>query len=1054
MSRVVIRNVAPEGLHGFRRGQLMLDGLDDALTIVFAPNATGKSTLAKALGLLLTPKGAGDAIISGVVECDGVEDSRAVRRKDEPFPGAPDRPEDYQLDIIRLLGGLDDTEKRSLSQLVGGGLNIAPGSLPVVASAVTKTANEARSNLVRARNQGDATADDENRLPLLRQELARAEAAIKGEAALRAWRQRRDAERRVNELRGEIFALIGEHPGIGDQPAQAVATAKALVSALRTAETAVETARIQLTRSHSEGFVPSRVLTDIDQEFLSATVRELNAAKTNLGNASNEKDRKAAEVEALRKALLRFISEGDLAMLGDASAKDFADLSQAATEADQHRALAATQTGYKRALDEWKRRSPEPVEDPEAAIRAICQWLEAAPVAIEDSRPQILAVLAVAGALLVAFLPSLPIRIGVALVVAIVAGVVQSTKRTRSVLDRRPELAASAGLPANATPTDAANRIAKLDTARAHTEAAQTLQTLAGETLPGFAWQDVAQRLRLISNDPYQLAAVSRAASDYLKAVQDAGGSDSAVANAESSVSVAARKLNDFLDAYGFPHESEAPELAEKPFLEWFVRSESLHRSNVAVREKTAALTEYLDKAGIPEDDNLESRLQTLEEREPMTAKLLALYNELDASEQVLAKSAHDPEIVRGVLGDEPELTTEEQIDEVLHRLAEQASHRDEFFQEKIECEKRISDIEKNAALPEAQDRYAAEMRKVETKWNEYVREAVRYRIKAHLTNRMRTVELPEIIRNANDWVGSFTSGRYRLVLGPAGAASKDGLGVLSVQDSRTGREQRFGELSTGTKVHLVLALRLGLIERHEMQANAGTRRFPLIADEVMAVSDPDASRALAAALAEISASRQVIVFTNQPDDVRVFRELKPDVTVKTLGSIVPEVDDETELPIYVPPVGPRRLDLRLPVWSHDREAILPDHFELTEDCDELFNVLENVRLGLVRDYPRLDWSHISEESWTRGVFREDMRDAAYRSWGDAWRFLSTIKSIKGMRSSTKEEAEVWFSDHGYLVEPPGEKEIRERVKQHSNGSIDPFQQAHIVTLVMTAFQA
>ena len=83
MSRVVVRNVSPEGLHGFRRGQLLLEGLDDALTVVFAPNATGKSTLAKAIGLLMNPKGVGDAVVSGLVVCDGMEDNRSVRRRDE-----------------------------------------------------------------------------------------------------------------------------------------------------------------------------------------------------------------------------------------------------------------------------------------------------------------------------------------------------------------------------------------------------------------------------------------------------------------------------------------------------------------------------------------------------------------------------------------------------------------------------------------------------------------------------------------------------------------------------------------------------------------------------------------------------------------------------------------------------------------------------------------------------------------------------------------------------------------------------------------------------------
>jgi len=47
---------------------------------------------------------------------------------------------------------------------------------------------------------------------------------------------------------------------------------------------------------------------------------------------------------------------------------------------------------------------------------------------------------------------------------------------------------------------------------------------------------------------------------------------------------------------------------------------------------------------------------------------------------------------------------------------------------------------------------------------------------------------------------------------------------------------------------------------------------FPLLLDEVMATSDPDASTAIASALKVIGEKRQVIVFTNQPDDLNVMR--------------------------------------------------------------------------------------------------------------------------------------------------------------------------------------
>jgi uncharacterized protein YhaN len=157
----------------------------------------------------------------------------------------------------------------------------------------------------------------------------------------------------------------------------------------------------------------------------------------------------------------------------------------------------------------------------------------------------------------------------------------------------------------------------------------------------------------------------------------------------------------------------------------------------------------------------------------------------------------------------------------------------------------------------------------------------VRSRIESAIQDHLRTEELPDLVVRASTYFTRFTGGRYRLELG---AEQHEGLGLLLVRDATTGNLQKFEELSTGTKVHAVIAVRLALISEQESKANGGNIQFPLVADEALAVSDPRAGRAIAEALVEVARERQVVVFTHQPQDAALFERLDPGMKLIELG--------------------------------------------------------------------------------------------------------------------------------------------------------------------------
>lgn len=120
----------------------------------------------------------------------------------------------------------------------------------------------------------------------------------------------------------------------------------------------------------------------------------------------------------------------------------------------------------------------------------------------------------------------------------------------------------------------------------------------------------------------------------------------------------------------------------------------------------------------------------------------------------------------------------------------------------------------------------------------------------------------PDVIRAAEGVFAALTDGRFTRLI-----RSADG-GRLIVRDG-AGRERTPDELSRGTREQLYLALRLGLIEQYERNAEP----LPVILDDIL-VNFDDARGPLAVqALARFARDRQVIVMTCHAATRRLYVE-------------------------------------------------------------------------------------------------------------------------------------------------------------------------------------
>jgi len=114
----------------------------------------------------------------------------------------------------------------------------------------------------------------------------------------------------------------------------------------------------------------------------------------------------------------------------------------------------------------------------------------------------------------------------------------------------------------------------------------------------------------------------------------------------------------------------------------------------------------------------------------------------------------------------------------------------------------------------------------------------------------------------ANELLGLITHGRYELLI--------DGHDnpVFKAYDTIMKQGLELSEISTGTRVHFLLAIRIAFVESQET-----TIKLPIFADELLANSDDLRATAIIEALIEISREgRQIFYFTAQDDEVKKWQ--------------------------------------------------------------------------------------------------------------------------------------------------------------------------------------
>ncbi len=338
---------------------------------------------------------------------------------------------------------------------------------------------------------------------------------------------------------------------------------------------------------------------------------------------------------------------------------------------------------------------------------------------------------------------------------------------------------------------------------------------------------------------------------------------------------------------------------------------------------------------------------------------------------------------------------------------------------------------------------------------------------------RTRDIDRPQVFTAANDYFVRFTSGEFRLEIDHVG---EDEFVAIHTP---TGRTRSLDQLSSGTRVQLLLAVRLAFIETFEQGV-----RLPLILDETLGNSDDVRANAIIDATIDISRNgRQILYFTAQPDEVAKWTD-----RLDRLNGVCPStVIDLTKTATGAPAAEPFNVDRRLfdvvtlpPGTDHESAGALlnvapldpweaiPESVDLWYFITEVPTLLDLRQLQIttygqyremgsrlaprIEGFEELNWRvhqlarvmNAAVEAWREGraptltvgvldrsgAVTPSTRDrvlslAEAHAW-DGKRLVTALHAgeCRGFRSTKIDDLENYLVDQGYIAETTGRPDV------------------------------
>jgi energy-coupling factor transporter ATP-binding protein EcfA2 len=269
------------------------------------------------------------------------------------------------------------------------------------------------------------------------------------------------------------------------------------------------------------------------------------------------------------------------------------------------------------------------------------------------------------------------------------------------------------------------------------------------------------------------------------------------------------------------------------------------------------------------------------------------------ASKESLRLAEHDAETRAAALAGNPELLkqTREQLEAELESCRRSAAELPELDQQIGDIKGRVRRAKEETALEAALAHEQECLANLRVERENDAAQLVGNALIGYLERQQRDVQQPAVLKRAVELFAAVTHGRYQLKVRPAGQSTGPP-GFVAV-DTSLGCEQGLEELSCGTRLQLLLAVRVAFVEQQEQGL-----QLPLLLDETLANSDERRAANIVASAIEIARrGRQVFYFTARHDELAKWRQAlngRGDLTYREIDLAQLRGFSEIE---YAPPV-------------------------------------------------------------------------------------------------------------------------------------------------------
>ncbi len=485
-------------------------------------------------------------------------------------------------------------------------------------------------------------------------------------------------------------------------------------------------------------------------------------------------------------------------------------------------------------------------------------------------------------------------------------------------------------------------------------------------------------------------------------------------------------------------------------------------------RDEIAAIYQ---KVGLVEEDHhlLVDRVGRLESWKDAGKDLIGA----EAQERQSKSALEGREVLLELVdsGDEPGL------DALLDKARQCASQLESLREERARIEAEIGRAEQDDALEKANAERVEAVVNLEQKRDDLLAHEATELLLGQVEDEFRSTHEPKVLSDANALFQQVTANAFELELGDGGG--------FRARDTQQGEVRKLDELSTGTRMQLLLAVRVAWVQSQ----GADGRMLPVFLDEAFTTSDEARFMVLVKSLDQISESvgLQVIYLSARRHEQDLWRTAlgrEPHcvdlATLRGKGDTERPPDFEIEPPQPVPQPGKSNAiqyakALGVPFINPMLDAGEIHLFHiLRDDLQIMYRFLDSLRIASLgqlesylgrRDGEQADTHlpHLIErcrtarawalawregrgrvigaleleesEAFSRIFLSQAARLAASEDVsGDAEKMLKSLRDgkLKGFRSKNIEDFEAWLKEHEYLDDRPvlSRDERRQRVLQ------------------------